>query len=350
MIRSFIESLREYKLLGWRKIKPSAEGFIFWHIVNFPATMQKAAAVNAFDKVFFEWQKAFDMIEPFGRWVNIKSTSDYDKAHIKIVFAPEGVRAFEAGGRSWRIPYKLDGPGGVLAYVEKDTHTVYFDDSEKWADMADPNNMIWDLFDVALHEVGHIFDLAHDDDEESAMTTYYDGSRLFVSSSDLRDLQEGYSRIKRRMRDRLQISDTAATIIANYEGFRSNPYLDPVGVPTIGYGTTYYPDGSRVKMTDDPITRKQALEYLKYHANADVMMMRELIDVPLNQNQRDALTSFVYNIGISAFQRSTLLRKLNEDPNDETIINEFLRWTKAGGKELTGLKKRRKLEAELYFS
>src|SRR5690625_5330976 len=71
------KKIRRFKLLGWNKIKPSPEGFIFWHIVNIPRGMEKERAINAFDRVFEEWQKAFDLIQPSGRWIKLESTSDY---------------------------------------------------------------------------------------------------------------------------------------------------------------------------------------------------------------------------------------------------------------------------------
>ena len=69
----------------------------------------------------------------------------------------------------------------------------------------------------------------------------------------------------------------------------------------------------------------------------------------VNQCQFDALVSFTYNVGIANLKKSTLLRKVNMNPNDETIRDEFMKWTKAGGKVYNGLVKRRKDEADYYF-
>ena len=70
----------------------------------------------------------------------------------------------------------------------------------------------------------------------------------------------------------------------------------------------------------------------------------------INENQLGALTSFAFNAGTGNLQKSTLLKKVNANPNDPTIRDEFMRWTKAGGKVLNGLVTRRKAEADLYFT
>jgi lysozyme len=147
-----------------------------------------------------------------------------------------------------------------------------------------------------------------------------------------------------------KVSKTGLELIKKYEGFRANPYKCPAGVPTIGYGATYYPDGKRVKMTDAPVTEKQATEMLK----TMLVGFEKAVDTycidTINQNQFDALVSFAYNVGTNALKNSTLLKKLNVNANDPTIKDEFKKWVKAGGKTLKGLVTRRNEEADLYFS
>ena len=70
----------------------------------------------------------------------------------------------------------------------------------------------------------------------------------------------------------------------------------------------------------------------------------------INQNQFDALVSFCYNVGASNLRTSTLLRKVNANPNDPTIALEFVKWNRANGRILNGLTRRRRAEAQLYFS
>ncbi|OCK42533.1 hypothetical protein BA195_10175 [Tenacibaculum soleae] len=146
------------------------------------------------------------------------------------------------------------------------------------------------------------------------------------------------------------ISQRGLNLIKKHEGFRNNPYLCPSGIPTIGYGNTYYNDSTKVKLTDTPITLKEAETLLKSVVNQFEKGVSNLIKVELNQNQFDALVSFSYNVGLGAFASSTLLKRINNNPFDEDIKYQFRRWNKSGGKVLKGLKKRRNEESYLYFT
>lgn len=125
-------------------------------------------------------------------------------------------------------------------------------------------------------------------------------------------------------------------------------YQDSVGVWTIGIGSTYYEDGTRVKK-GDKITEERAKQLFANTLTIYEKEVKKHIKVALNQNQFDALVSFTYNLGGTNLGKSTLLRKINANPNDPSIANEFLRWNKAGGKVLNGLTKRRQSESSLYF-
>ena len=138
-------------------------------------------------------------------------------------------------------------------------------------------------------------------------------------------------------------------LIKEFEGFRSKPYLDAVGVPTIGYGATHYGNGVKVKMSDKPITEAEASALLQDMLKQYEKAVLDNVTSKINQNQFDALVSFTYNLGVANFKKSTLLKKVNANPMDLTISHEFLRWNRAGGKVLAGLTRRRKAEAELYF-
>ncbi|VDH16096.1 Phage-related lysozyme (muraminidase) [Algoriella xinjiangensis] len=139
-------------------------------------------------------------------------------------------------------------------------------------------------------------------------------------------------------------------LIKKYEGFFSKPYLDPIGIPTIGYGATYYPNKVKVTMKDKPITETEAsdllVQMLKVYENQVALLVRK----PINQNQFDALVSFTYNLGATNLGKSTLLKKVNANPQDKSISDEFMKWNRASGKVFNGLTKRRKDEAALYFS
>jgi lysozyme len=139
-------------------------------------------------------------------------------------------------------------------------------------------------------------------------------------------------------------------LITNHEGLRLKPYLCSAKIPTIGYGNTYYPDGKRVTLLDKDITKQEAFDMFKEVANRFAKRVDTLVTSNLNQNQFNALVSFAYNVGTGNFSSSTLLKKVNRNPDDLTIKDEFLRWNKAGGKVLNGLTNRRNEEAILYFS
>lgn len=149
----------------------------------------------------------------------------------------------------------------------------------------------------------------------------------------------------------MRIAQAGLDLIKKFEGWYSKPYLDPIGIPTIGYGFTYYlPSRKKVTMQDKALTPQEGetmlLEVLKGY-EGDVL---RLVKKPLTQNQFDALVSFTYNLGGTNLSKSTLLRKINVNPNDPTIAQEFPRWNKAGGKVFAGLTRRRNEEASLYFS
>lgn len=146
-----------------------------------------------------------------------------------------------------------------------------------------------------------------------------------------------------------KVSKQGIDLIKSFEGLVLKPYLCSAKVPTIGYGTTIYPNGVKVTLKDLPITEQIAETYLSH----DLIYFEKNVDAYttdlVNQNQFDALVSFAYNCGVGNLKSSTLLKKVNANPNDATISNEFLRWNKAAGKPLKGLTNRRIAEATLYF-
>ena len=135
----------------------------------------------------------------------------------------------------------------------------------------------------------------------------------------------------------------------DFEGCRLEAYLCPASVPTIGYGLTYYQDGRPVKL-GDAITQERADQLFEAIAEDFAKRVRSLLKVGLNENQFSALVSFTYNVGVANLKKSTLLKKVNINPSDTTITDEFLKWNKAGGKVLAGLTRRREQEAKLYFT
>lgn len=144
----------------------------------------------------------------------------------------------------------------------------------------------------------------------------------------------------------MQISDKGVLLIERFEGIKLNAYQDIRGVWTIGCGTTIYPSGQRVKQ-GDVITRQQANEYLAHDVQTFVGVVNNNVKVSLNQNQFDALVSFVYNIGAGAFATSTLLKKLNAG-DYQGAKSQFPSWSYAGGKYSQGLNNRRVAEQSLF--
>jgi len=126
-----------------------------------------------------------------------------------------------------------------------------------------------------------------------------------------------------------------------YEGCKLVAYQDSVGVWTIGYGHT---KGVYEGMT---ITQEQAEQMLLDELKEYESYIDDLVTVPLNQNQFDALVVWVYNLGPTNFRKSTLLKELNNG-NYQAVPIEIKRWNKAGGQVLEGLIKRRKAEANLF--
>lgn len=138
-------------------------------------------------------------------------------------------------------------------------------------------------------------------------------------------------------------------LIKEFEGLYFNAYKDPVGIPTIGWGTIKYPDGRAVKMGDS-ITRAQAEEYLMHEVQGFVEAVDRLVKVPISNNSFCALVSFCYNLGAGALGKSTLLKRLNAGESKTAVATEFGKWVNAGGKPLAGLVRRRKAEAALFIA
>ena len=141
----------------------------------------------------------------------------------------------------------------------------------------------------------------------------------------------------------MKTSPKGIALIKEFEGLRLKAYLCPGGVWTIGYGHTA---GVKPGML---ISKAQAEEYLK----ADLIAFERYLNglgLALNQNQFDALISFIYNVGTGNFYSSTLLRKVRANPQDNSIMDEFLRWVYSKGRVLPGLQRRRLAEMKLYFS
>lgn len=145
------------------------------------------------------------------------------------------------------------------------------------------------------------------------------------------------------------INKAGIDLIKEFEGLRLKPYLCQSGIPTIGIGTTRYPSGIKVTLNDKSITIEQAEEYFRHDIKQFELIVDNYCRDDLNSNQFSSLCAFVYNIGQGNFKSSTLLKKLNKNPNDISIATEFSKWNKSDGKVSEGLIRRRKSESQLYF-
>ena len=144
----------------------------------------------------------------------------------------------------------------------------------------------------------------------------------------------------------MQCSDLGIDLIKEFEGFRNKAYQCSAGVWTIGYGTTVV-NGVPVKK-GDTCTVEEAEEYLATDIDNFLTSIEDSIIIELSQNQIDAIGCFTYNVGVGAFKKSTLLKKINASDFDGAA-NEFLKWNKAGGQVLAGLTRRREAERKLFI-
>lgn len=130
-------------------------------------------------------------------------------------------------------------------------------------------------------------------------------------------------------------------LIKDFEGLRLAAYNCPAGVPTIGWGHT-----KGVKM-GQVITEAQACDYLAEDV-APIERLLNTIGINFRQEQFDALVSWIFNLGTGNFQHSTLLKKIMSDASDEEVCAEIVKWVNSNGKPLSGLKKRRVAEANMF--
>ena len=219
-----------------------------------------------------------------------------------------------------------------------------------------------------LKETRYIFDLSQEDAKELQTILNNCGYSLVVdgivghkTATAFRHFKEsnhleysfliGPSTIDKLLRFKpthRQVNQRGIDLIKKWEGFRAKAYLCPAGVPTIGYGNTFYPDGRKVKL-GDTISHEEAERLLKITLNQFAKEVDKLVKVQVTDNQFSALVSLAYNIGIGAFSGSTLLRLLNQG-NYDKVSAQFDRWNRAGGEISLGLINRRNEERKLFRS
>ena len=146
----------------------------------------------------------------------------------------------------------------------------------------------------------------------------------------------------------MKLNKEGADLIKEFEGCKLKAYQCSALRWTIGFGNTFYEDGSPV-LPGHAISKAKAAQLFEIIADEFASKVAKLVTANVTPNQFGALVSFAYNCGIVNLQKSTLLKKVNLSPNDPSIRLEFIKWNKAGGKVLAGLTRRREAESNLYF-
>jgi lysozyme len=167
-----------------------------------------------------------------------------------------------------------------------------------------------------------------------------------------------------------KVSQKLIDHVKDFEGFEATPYLCPAKIPTVGYGSTTYENGSRVRIGDPAVTVQRAESMLRKDLEGREITVDSFTRDDITQGMFDALVDFAYNCGSQNLKTSTLLKKVNTHPGDPTIGIEFMKWVFGGdgthnGKDddkdglideasekqrLNGLVRRREAEAKMYFS
>ena len=145
----------------------------------------------------------------------------------------------------------------------------------------------------------------------------------------------------------MRVNQEGLDIIKHFEGYSSTVYADPIGIPTIGFGSIWDKEGNRLTMDHEPITEKEGEFLLVRELKHVESAIARLIKVELTENQFSAIGSLTYNIGSSRLISSTLRAKINRE-DYSGASDEFPKWRRAGGRILKGLVRRRKAEKELF--
>ena len=140
----------------------------------------------------------------------------------------------------------------------------------------------------------------------------------------------------------MKTSNAGIELIKSFEGLRLKAYQDVVGIWTIGFGSTGSEIVKGLEWTEAQCIDRLRQDLVKFETGIESVLKK-----PITQNQFDAFVCFTYNCGIGAFKGSTMLKKFNS--GDATVGEEFLKWNKAGGKEVPGLTRRRKAEQALFL-
>lgn len=147
-----------------------------------------------------------------------------------------------------------------------------------------------------------------------------------------------------------QAITNAVELCKKWEGFSAKPYICPAGYPTIGYGTVYKPDGTKVSMSDSPISKETAEAWLVQEITHNYLrgVLRASPSLITNPDLLAAITDFAYNLGVARYRASTLRKRVDAGDLDG-CATELRKWVYGGGKKLRGLVLRREDEIALFM-
>lgn len=147
--------------------------------------------------------------------------------------------------------------------------------------------------------------------------------------------------------DKVRVLKLASALCRRFEGLYLSPYLCPAGVPTIGYGATFYEDGTKVSLRDKPITKARAEALLTWHLERGFLPTVTRLCTGADTPERlAALLDFAFNLGLGNLKASTLRKRVNQGDWLDAQV-QIMKWNKAGGKVLRGLTIRREAERQL---
>lgn len=144
--------------------------------------------------------------------------------------------------------------------------------------------------------------------------------------------------------------EIATALCRTFEGLRLEPYVCPAGYPTIGYGTVNKPDGTKVSMSDPPISKETAEEWLVGELVSTYMagVLRTSPILLAHPNVLGAISDFAYNLGVPRYRASTLRKRIDAEDWEGSKV-ELRKWNRGGGQVLRGLVRRREAEC-LYIN
>jgi len=140
----------------------------------------------------------------------------------------------------------------------------------------------------------------------------------------------------------MKLSDKGRALLIQLEGKRNHVYEDVAGLKTIGVGHLLKPGEDMAYLTDEQVEELMTKDIAQFE-----LAVNRFVRVKLAQNEFDALVIFVFNVGIDAFCKSTLLKLINRSEFAE-VSKQLMRWNKSGGKVVAGLTNRRKAEIKLW--